>query len=305
MAQARDAVTGAFSFTGRAIAAGLLGAGREVVSLVRRPPDHDPFDGRVTPLVVDLDAPDTLEAGLRGVDTLYNTHWIRFPRGELTFELAAARCLRLFAAAQVAGVRRIVHVSVVNAAPDALTDYFRAKASVEAALRATGIPHAIVRPTLTYGPGDILVNNLGWVLRRFPLFSVPGDGRYRLQPVHVDDVGAVAVEAGLREETLTVDAAGPEVLDFNEFVRTVRQAVGSHALIVHLPKGLALLASQAIGLLLRDVVLTRYEVTELSASLLVSGNPPTGRIGFRDWVMANGPHIGREYHSELRRHFRA
>lgn len=299
-----DAVTGAFSFTGRAIAQRLLAEGREVVTLVRRPGALDVADPRIRTAVVSLDDSAGLANQLRGVDTLYNTHWIRFARGDLTFELAIQRTLRLLDAARQAGVRRVVHVSVVNASESSPTTYFVAKARLEREVRAAGLSYAIVRPTLTFGRRDILVNNLCWVLRRFPVFVVPGDGRYRLQPVHVDDVARIAVEAGQASTDLVTDAAGPEILTFNQFVGLLADTVRSRALLVHAPAPLALAASRVLGLLVRDVMLTRDEVTELTASLLVSDQPPRGTISLGAWAAANADDLGRGYHSELDRHYR-
>lgn len=298
-----DAVTGAFSFTGRAIAARLLADGREVVTLVRRD-SPNPFGDRIRLAPFALDDPDRLARSLDGVDTLYNTYWIRFERGAVTFERAVAGTVRLIEAARRAGVRRLVHLSVVNASETAPTAYFRAKAHAEGHVRESGLSYAIVRPTLTYGVGDILVNNLCWVLRRFPVFAVPGDGRSRVQPVHVDDVAAIAVDAGRGTTDLTTDAAGPETLVFDDLVRLLASAVGRRALLVHLPAELAWAASSMLGLLVRDVMLTRGEIVELVASLLVSRQPPTGTISFREWVGDEGPRLGRRYHSELDRHYR-
>jgi NADH dehydrogenase len=298
-----DAVTGAFSFTGRAIAEKLLADGRDVLTLVRRPA-VDAVDGRIRTAPFDLDNVPQLVDSLRGIDTLYNTYWIRFPRGDLTFETAVDRCRRLIAAARQAGVRRIVHVSVVNASASGPTEYFRAKARLEQVVQQSGLSYAIVRPTLTFGPGDILVNNLCWVLRRFPVFAIPGDGRYRLQPVHVNDVADIAVGAGQATTDMTVDAAGPDVLTFNEFVALLARAVGSRAGLLHLPAELALAASRVLGVLVRDVMLTRDEVGELTGSLLVSERPPAGTTHLAAWAQANADGLGRNYRSELDRHYR-
>jgi NADH dehydrogenase len=222
----------------------------------------------------------------------------------VSFESALAGSLRLIDAAMRAGIRRLVHISVVNAAETAPTPYFVAKAQLEREVRASGLSHAIVRPTLTYGSGDILVNNLCWVLRRFPVFAVPGDGRYRLQPVHVDDVAAIAVKAGRETVDLTTDAAGPETFAFDDLVRLLAAAVDSRARLVHLPPSLALGASRVLGLPVRDVMLTADEITELMASLLVSSEPPGGVTSLRNWVRSNGNALGRHYHSELDRHYR-
>jgi len=281
-------VTGATSFTGRFIARRLTEAGYEVRNLDR----------------LDLADPDRMAAALDGTDTLYNTFWIRFERGPITYPWAIDRSRQLFDAARRAGVRRIVHISVINASHDAPTAYFRAKAEVEDALRASGIGHAIVRPTVTFGPGDILVNNLAWTLRRMPAFGIPGDGRYPIQPVHVEDVAEVAVRAGGMAEDVTLDAGGPDILAFDEFVALVRHAVGSRALVVHLPVVASLAAARLIGLVVRDVVLTQHEVTELRQRLMFSAQPPSGTIRLADWLTANADGLGRRWANELDRHYR-
>lgn len=300
-----DAVTGATSYTGRFIAERLVASGRSVVDLTRRPRAPHPLGEAATNAPLDFDHPDRLAQSLDGVDTLYNTFWIRFERGSITHAWAIERSRILFAAARRAGVRRIVHLSVINAGHDAPTVYFRAKATAEDALIGLGVSYAIVRPTVTFGPGDILLNNLAWTLRRLPVFGIPGDGRYPIQPVHVQDIAEIAVRAGSLDEAVVVDAGGPDIFTFREFVALVREAVASRALVVPMPVGAALTAARLIGLVVRDVVLTRDEVTELQACLMCSASPPAGIIRLADWLAANADTLGRGWASELDRHFRA
>jgi uncharacterized protein YbjT (DUF2867 family) len=299
-----DAVTGATSYTGRFIAERLVAAGRAVVDLTRRPAALHPLGDGVRSAALDFDDPDLLARTLDGVDTLYNTFWIRFERGPITYAWAIERSRILFAAASQAGVRRVVHISVINASRDAPTAYFRAKAVVEEALVSSGMGHAIVRPTVTFGPGDILLNNLAWTLRRLPVFGIPGAGRYPIQPVHIDDIADLAVRVGSLDEPMLVDAAGPDTYTFREFVALVREAIGSRALVLPMPVGVALLAARLIGLVVRDEVLRRDEVTELQAGLMRSTATPTGRIRLADWLAANADALGRHWSNELDRHFR-
>ncbi len=301
---ATDAVTGATSYTGRFIAERLLGAGRNIVDLTRTPHLRQPLGEAASSAALDFDHPDRLARALDGVDTLYNTFWIRFERGPITYAWAIERSRILFTAAQRARVRRIVHISVINAAHDAPTAYFRAKATVEDALIGCGISYAIVRPTVTFGPGDILLNNLAWTLRRLPVFGIPGDGRYPIQPVHVHDIADLAVRAGSLTEAVVMDAAGPDTFSFREYLALVREAIGSRALVVPMPVGAALVAASFIGLVVRDVVLTRDEVTELQAGLMCSAAEPMGTRRLADWLATNAGSLGRRWASELDRHFR-
>jgi uncharacterized protein YbjT (DUF2867 family) len=297
-----DVVTGAFSYTGRYIAAALLARGRRVRTLVRREDPAHPLFGRVevAPLAFD----ERLTDSLRGADTLFNTYWVRFERGETTFERALANTTALFDAAKRAGVRRIVHISVANADAESRFPYFRGKARTEEALRATGVSHAIVGPTLLFGPDAVLPNNIAWGLRHAPVFLVAGDGRYEVQPVSVRDVAAICVEAGQSDEALKTDAAGPDRWAFDEFVALLGRAIGARARIWHNPPAVAYAASRAAGLVLRDVVSTRDELDVLLAGLLVSHEPPKGTERFEDWLRDAAPTLGRRYASDLARHFR-
>jgi uncharacterized protein YbjT (DUF2867 family) len=303
----KDAVTGSFGFTGRAITERLLAAGREVVTLSRRSGRGDPLAERiqVEPYQPDGDgAPERLASVLSGVDTLYSTSWIRFPRDGLTYERSVAQSAVLLAAARHAGVRRVVHVSVVKAAVDAPTPYVRAKAALESVVRASGIEWVIVRPTLTFGPGDILINNLAWALRRLPVYGLPGRGRYRVQPVHVDDVARICVEGAAGEAGRTIDAAGPETLEYREMVRIIRSAVRSRSLVVPMPAPVVLAAGRVIGQFVGDVVLTPDEITELTTSFLTSTQVPLGMIRLTEWVGAHANELGRLWSSELARNYR-
>jgi NADH dehydrogenase len=297
-----DVVTGAFSYTGRHIAEELLARGRHVRTLTRRPDPSHPLASRVetAPLAFD----DALSESLEGADTLYNTYWVRFERGATTFERAVANTRALFAAAQRAGVRRVVHVSVASPSVDSQFPYFRGKAQTEEALRESGLSHAIVRPTLIFGPEDVLLSNIAWALRRLPLFLVAGDGRYEVQPVSARDTARICVDAGEREDDVVVDAAGPERLAFEALVELVARATGARARIRHAPPAVALAVARLAGLLLRDVVVTRDELDGLRAGLLVSHEPPRGTDRIGPWLEEHGSDLGRTYTSELARNFR-
>ena len=292
-------VTGAFSYTGSFIARRLLDDGVRVRTLTRRDDPSSPLHGKVETAPLQFADRAALVESLRGARCLYNTYWVRFERGGTTFDRAVRNSALLFEAAAEAGVERIVHVSVTNPSEDSPLPYFRGKARVELALGESGVAHAIVRQTLVFGPRDILVNNIAWILRRFPVFVVPGDGSGRVQPVSAEDVAEIAVGS-----TGTVDASGPEEYSFDELVRLVAAAIGRRRLLVHAPPRLALALGAVVGTALRDVVLTRDELEGLQASLLVSADPPRGRDSFRRWLERSGSTLGRRYVSELERNFR-
>lgn len=302
------AVTGAFGFTGRYIAQRLLDSGRPVQTLTGRPHVQgtvaDPFHGQVQALPFDFDRPEALAESLRGVATLYNTYWVRFASGEITFARAVENSRVLVRAAVEAGVNRLVHVSITNPSLDSPLPYFRGKALVEQAIMESGLSYAIVRPALVFGEGDILLNNIAWALRRFPVFPIAGDGQYAAQPVFVGDLAELVVAAGNDGEDSVTDAVGPETYTFDDLVRLVARGVGSRARLMHTPPALTLSLSRMVGWLVRDVVLTREEIEGLSANLLVSSDPPLAATSFNGWLEEHGDKLGLNYASELDRHYR-
>jgi uncharacterized protein YbjT (DUF2867 family) len=299
-----DLVTGAFSYTGSHIAQRLLEDGRRVRTLTFHPDRSHPLRASVESSAYRFDDPAAFARSLQGVDTLYNTFWVRFDRGQTSFANAIESSRMLFHAAASAGVARIVHVSIANPSIDSPLAYFRGKALVEYALAQSGVRYAIVRPTWIFGgERDVLANNIAWILRRMPAFALPGNGRYLVQPVHVEDVARICVEAAQGERDAVIDAAGPETMAFAELVARVRSAVGAHAPIVHTPAPVMAATARALGVLVRDVVLTPDEIKGLMAGLLVSREPPLGQIAFSDWLDEHNASVGRAYANELQRHF--
>jgi len=301
------AVTGAFGYTGRHITRRLLAGGRSVLTLTGHPERAGDLAGRVEVHPLDFNDPRRLTAALQEVEVLFNTYWIRFERGPVTFDRAVASSRVLFLAAAEAGVRRIVHISITNPSEESPLPYFRGKALVERALRdltaAGGPTHAIIRPTVMFGGEDILLNNIAWLLRRFPLFPVLGRGDYPVQPVHVDDVAALAVALADDTRNVVTDAVGPETFPFRDLVALIRRAVGSRAVLLQVPPDLGLTLGAVVGRMVRDVILTRDEVRGLMAGLLVSASPPTGTTRFSTWLRDNAVTVGRTYRSELARHY--
>jgi nucleoside-diphosphate-sugar epimerase len=299
-----DLVTGAFSYSGSRIARRLLNSGRSVRTLTFHPDRPHPLQKRVEALPYRFDDQVALAESLEGVSTLYNTYWVRFDHGRATFDSAIANSRALFSAARRAGVARIVHVSIANPSLESALPYYRGKALVELALAEVGVPYAVVRPTLVFGGDrDVLVNNIAWILRRMPVFALPGSGDYSVQPVHVDDLARICEQSSQVHGDVIVDAAGPETVTFAELVRAVRSAVRAYAPILHLPPAVMIAASRALGLLVHDVVLTADEISGLTAGLLVSHDAPLGEISFSDWLDESADAIGSVYANELQRHF--
>lgn len=301
-------VTGAFGYSGKYIARRLIAEDKFVRTLTSQkspPPDCGITNEQIEIVPFRYDSQTELIDSLRGASVLYNTYWVRFSHGKATFNLAIENTKKLISAAVHAGVKRMVHVSISNPSIDSPFPYFSGKAELEKVLVDSGMSHAIIRPTVIFGDEDILINNIAWLIRRFPFFAIPGDGNYKIQPVFVDNVAEIAIAAGKQKnENLIIDAVGPETFTFNEMINLINEVTGSNTWITHAPAGLALLVSKIIGLLVRDVLLTRDELGSLMANLLISAGPVTGKTRLSDWLKENSKTVGGVYSSEIGRHYK-
>jgi NADH dehydrogenase len=297
-----DVVTGAFSYSGRAIARRLLEGGRQVRTLTGHASRSDNESIEVRPF--DFDDLPRMVAHLRGATTLYNTYWVRFAAGRADHDRAVVNSRTLFHAAHRAGVQRIVHVSITHPTIDSPYPYFRGKALVERALAETGVPYAVLRPAILFGENGVLINNIAWLLRHLPVFAVGGRGDYRIRGIHVDDLARLCVDVAQGREDSVIDAVGPERPTFLELVESIRAVVHSNARIVHVPGPVVPILSRTLGLLLRDVLLTRDEYRAMADGLADTDGPPNGEIALSGWLIENAHSLGTRYLNELDLHFR-
>jgi uncharacterized protein YbjT (DUF2867 family) len=296
------AVTGAFSYSGKYIAKRLLERGEEVITLTGHPDRPDPFAGKVKAYPLDFDEAG-MKRSLQGAEVLVNTYWVRFDKGENTQPRAVENTRKLVNAARAAGVKRIVHISIANPSADSHLPYYWGKAANEKAVVESGLSYAILRPTVLIGKEDILINNIAFLLRHLPFFVLPGDGSYGIQPVYIEDLADLAVEAVYSKESYIIDAVGPDSYSFKELVQLIGKKIGAQRPIISLPPRLALLAAQFLSLFVGDVILTPEEVDGLMANLLLSKQPARGKTAFKDWLETNKATIGTQYASELKRHY--
>ena len=299
----RIVVTGAFSYTGKYVTRRLRAMGKQVRTLTGHPNRPNEFGGRVEVAPLDFENEPVLVEALRGADCLINTYWVRFNHGRESFERAVANTKTLIALAKQAGVTKLVHVSIANPSLDSPLAYYRGKAELEKAIRESGLRYAILRPTVIFGIEDILINNIAWFLRHFPVFAVPGSGEYGIQPVFVEDLADLMVRAAFEEPDSIRDAVGPEIFTFDELVRLIAAQTHNKTRILHVPPRVALLLSSVLGAVVRDQILTHEEIKGLVAGLLVSRNAPTCATRLSDWLQGNATMLGKTYASELARHY--
>jgi len=296
-------ITGAFSYTGKYATRLLLDRGFRVRTLTNHPQRENPLGSAVEVFPYNFDRPEKLREALEGASTLINTYWVRFPRGKASFEGAVENSRKLFRAAKDAGVKRIVHVSIANPSAGSPLGYYRGKAQVEMGLVRSGVAYTILRPTVIFGTEDILINNIAWFVRRFPAFGIPGDGRYGIRPIYVEDMARLLVDAVDARENALINAVGPETFTFVELVSLIARSVGRSMRFVHVPTWVAYIATLTTGWVVGDVVLTREEYRGLMGNLLAPDGPSAGQTRLSTWLAEHREQLGMRYASEVARHY--
>lgn len=250
----RVLVNGGSGFIGGEIAAALVARGHEVRALSRRGRSARGSDPRVEAVRGDVLDPRSLDAPLAVCDAVvhavqFPNHPIENPRRGYTYErFDGEGTVNAVSAAGRAGVRRFVYLSGAGVRAGRSEPWFGAKWRGEEALRASGIPATIFRPSWVYGPGDRSLNKFVAFARRLPFVPVIGDGRERVQPIHVRDL-AEAVAMSVERPDLAgrvIDAGGPERLSMNEILRTMLRVLGLRRPLLHSPVWLAKAAASVL-----------------------------------------------------------
>jgi NADH dehydrogenase len=295
------AVTGAYGYSGKYIARLLLNEGYEVRTLTNSVNRSNPFGDKIKPYPYHFEDFNKMVESLKGVSVLYNTYWVRFNYTDFKHSDAVDNSLKLFKAAHEAGVEKIVHMSITNPSEISHLEYFSGKGKLEKALINSGISYSILRPAVIFGPEDILINNIAWMLRRFPLFAVFGNGLYRLQPIYVEDLAHLAVREGKNRENSIINAIGPETFTYRDLVKELGIIIGNPRPVISLPPVLIYLVGVIMGKIMGDVVITWDEVEGLMEDLLYVDSLPAGETKLTDWARENASVLGIKYANELAR----
>lgn len=296
-------LTGAFSYTGKYATRLLLDRGFRVRTLTYHPDRENPFGARVEVFPYSFDDPERLSQTLRGASVLINTYWVRFPRGESTFETAVQNTRTLITAAKNAGIKSIVHVSIANPSATSPLGYYRGKAELERAVIESGLSYTILRPTVIFGVEDILINNIAWFVRHFPFFGIPGNGTYGIRPIYVEDMARLVSDAVDGRENRVLDAVGPETFSFEELVRLIARQVGEFRACGSPADGVGISCDAGNRLVCGRHHSYVGRVQRIGFYLLAPEGPSSGSTRLSQWLAENRETVGMRYASEVARHY--
>jgi uncharacterized protein YbjT (DUF2867 family) len=270
----RVAVTGANGFVGRHAVARLLLGGHDVRALISERPGAETelpaADGRRMDVRrADVRRPESLRGAFDGVEAVIHTVAIPTERKQRFAEVNVAGVAHVVAEARRAGVGRIVHMSALGGDPASPYPYLKSKGEGQAIVTGSGIPHVVLRPSLLFGEGDDFFPRLAFSLM-FPLVPVPGDGKSRFQPIHVDDIAQALVAAAERPEIGGVhEVGGSLAVTYDEMLAETMRGTGKLRPTLHVPVPLMKPPAFLMGLVMPDP-----PVTIAQLDLLAVDNTP-------------------------------
>jgi uncharacterized protein YbjT (DUF2867 family) len=239
---------------------------------------------QVTAVLADLADPGSWHEHFAGAEAVVQLHAQITGKGAAPFVRNNVDATRLVLdAIRRHGVPYLVHVSssVVNSVAE--DDYTRTKEAQEELVRASGIPHCTLRPTLMFGWFD--PKHLGWLARfieRTPVFPIPGHGRYMRQPLYNRDFcRIIAVCLERRPQGTVYDLVGQERVDYVDIIQAIRRAKELRTPIVHIPIWLFAFLLRTYALFSANPPFTADQLTALTAGDDFSGVDIEGTFGIR------------------------
>ena len=228
-------VTGATGFVGSALLPALVDAGHAVTAMTRDADRFDPPAG-VSVVEADLLEPASLDGAFADVDAAYYlVHSLGSGPSYAERDRLAAR--NFVAAAEDAGVSRVVYLGGLGETGDDLSEHLRSRREVEAVLASGEFDLTTLRAAVIVGAGSASFRMVHQLASRLPVMVTPRWVRTACQPIAIDDVVAYLVGVLEVPETAdeTYEIGGPEVLTYESMLRRTARLVGRRPVIVPVP----------------------------------------------------------------------
>jgi NADH dehydrogenase len=257
----RVAITGGSGFVGTHLTRMLTDSGHQVV-VISRGTKRRPRRANVSFVKADLTDSPVLVDAFGGCDAVIHLVAVIRERGRQTFQRVNAEASeRVADAARQAKVPHLIHQSAIGADPDPRYPYLASKWQGEQAVRGSGVPYTVFRPSLIFGPGDGFFTLLTRLIRRNPVVPIPGDGQALFQPIAIEDVVRcyrIVLERGPQQAVHEI--GGPEHLTYEELVLTIRRGLGLYRRTAHVPVRMMLPLAFVMDALLRSPPVTPQQL---------------------------------------------
>lgn len=281
----RIAVLGAGGFIGTYLALNLIQMGYRLSLLShRKDPDFISPRGQIETHQGSIEDEKSLVNCFRACEMVYHLVGIIAETKTKTFQKTVADgTAKVVSAAKKTGVNKLFYLSALGAAENAETRYHQSKWQAEQHVTNSGLDYVIFRPSIVYGVEDKFINMIARMIRRSPLVPIIGDGKYKLQPVYVEELCAVMAMASKKESACgrIFDIGGPEQLTYLEIVDIIKRTLNLKRGTVHIPLALARMAAYILERILKPAPLTRDQLNMMQTGSICDQTVAEKEFGVR------------------------
>lgn len=257
------AVTGGTGFVGRNLVDRLGAEEHNVTVLTHQASGKGVLSDKVRFVPGSIDEVESLRAAFDGADAVYHLVGIIAETKTKTFEKTVVKgTANVVEACQKSGVKKLIYLSAMGTSADAPSRYHRTKYLAEQAVAASGLEYVIYRPSVIYGAGDGFVSMLVKMITSAPMTPVVGNGKYKLQPVYIDDVISAMVQ-GLtsdRAANQIVELGGPDELEYLEILSIIKKVLGKSRMNFHIPLWVMKKVASVLEKLIKPAPITRDQL---------------------------------------------
>jgi len=275
-------VTGGTGFIGRHVVPRLVEGG-EKVRVASRGSRKATLPAGVDQVTADVGSGEGLAQAMAGVDKVAHLVAVITEKGAQRFDaVIRGGTANVVSEAERAGVKKLVYLSAIGAAPDPKYPYWHAKWQAEQTVTASNLNWTILRSSLVFGPEDDFFNRLNRLIRRMPVAPVAGNGKTRFQPVWVEDVVSCVVAClndGVHDREV-VEIGGPEYYTYDEIIDLIRQKIGTRKPKVHVPLWLMRPAARVLQAVLPSPPVTTEQLAMLSKDNVTALDAVPKAFGF-------------------------
>jgi NADH dehydrogenase len=275
-------VTGGTGFIGRHVVARLVEGG-EKVRVASRGSRKATLPASVEQVTADVGSGEGLPEAMAGVDEVVHLVAVITEKGAQRFDaVIRGGTANIVSEAEKAGVKKLVYVSAIGAAPDPKYPYWHAKWQAEQAVTAGGVNWTILRSSLVFGPEDDFFNRLDRLIRRMPVAPVAGNGKTRFQPIWVEDVVSCVVaclKEGVHDREI-VEIGGSEYYTYNEIIDLIRRKIGTRKPKLHVPLWVMRPAARVLQAILPSPPVTTDQLAMLAKDNVTALDAVPKAFGF-------------------------
>ena len=260
------AVTGGTGFVGRNLVNRLLLGNHDITVLANRQSANELFSGKVKTVSGSVHNVSDLIPAFQGSQVVYHLVGIIAQTRKSTFEKTVAEGTKnVIVACRQAGVKKIIYLSSLGTSSESLSAYHKTKYVAEQSVINSGLEWVIFRSSIIYGEGDGFLTIMSKVIRMLPFVPIFGDGKYKLQPIHIDDLTEALAQAAVDSRAVgqIIDLGGPEQLEYVQVINYIKKALRKKRLNFHIPFGVIKPVAALMELILKPAPLTRDQLAML------------------------------------------